>query len=1359
MAFRKPVLQFIFHQQKEKTFNFEVSPDLDGLLCGLSGMALPVTVLHCNADAVLNWLQRHLRKLTLFTVVVSCDNSFVVHLFEQVSQKFLQSLSAQWLVISNTDFTAQLASALTESFQVATVIVDKNSTTVFKSTVHGNGLIRFEKIFDHLHLPVNAPVYLNSRWSSDSVIACPDFSAVRISSNAMRSSATSSTSWTSQQPNITEFSVPAYTPNLKHKSSGNVKATVDLRLFRDPNLRECHINGRHLIMTGNNYSIFLNQSVDENNAAIYDGIDVKIMNILGAKYNFTYPHLYKRETLMHQQLLDIVSTFFNDERFEVVKPPDGQYGGLNPDGTVTGTIGMVARYSANVGIEGLTISHNRFQVVDFTSVYFFNTVVILSKAPGELPLIWTCYRTFSGKAWLCLFLAMVVLGPIASCFSTLSGALEAPPRRLQRSDERDTLPSVWDYTFSLLRSLLLQGNTMPIRGSSVLFFFGSCYFSFIIVQSMYSGALTAAIASPPSEAPIDCLEDLLRARDTRELKLKQMRGTTIVFQLQILSGEFACFIDLTSLYYYILYEDLKLFHVGHTPFQTDYIAFALPKGAPYRPCISELLHRLVDAGIVQHLVFERINEVSGYQLSNHQITIPKDPTKNKVKFVSLEHLAGAFIVLAVGLITASTALFFEIILAKKNKTELSCHVLQVLGTQRPQQALLVANDLSVWTDEMLPALFSVALPATLLTCNSTTVLKWLQQHRLQFALFTVVVACSESFVVDVFQQVAQHHLLAATGRWVVVAHADFSSRLAQVLSENIQVGFMVLDNRQRVVLLRNELMDDDSIKFVEVSKDNTGVTNCIFEDDLTWSGKVNTAAEINTVNSDDQHLIPELDLCCHAIHKFNKRAKLYVSSINFHESQEKHKPTYQLSEVRKKNKPTLCLDRLKASGLKGFACNRGYQNPMKDSTHLYQDPQWNGCCLSGRHLRIACNKGDVFMERRLDENNKEYYSGVDVDIIKIIAAKLNFSFEIFQARDQQFGNLEANGSITGIIGNRNQVVEFTSPYFCEPTVIVSKAAAPNAVIWTIYRPFTAAAWLSVLPLVLVIGPVAAGLARLSSARHSSSHHSSTRHSSTRHCKTGPASPSYRNQRPPGIADYTFGLLRSLLLQGNTLPVRGLPLCIFIGGCYFSFIVIQTSYFGALTAVIAAPSYEPPIDSLEDLLKSHYRKGTKLVQLPGTSFDNQVKTSEDKVYKALAEMVIYIQSSWDMKNILSGRYARIAPKSFVFSSTYKFRKDIHISRQTFYPQYYGYAVPQAAPYKECFSQILQRLVEAGIVNHLVHKRLDQLPGYQLADHEMAQPNEQNKLINLEHLTGAVIVILVGHILALMLLVIEIMVAKI
>ncbi|KAF2356374.1 hypothetical protein FHG87_012871 [Trinorchestia longiramus] len=154
-----------------------------------------------------------------------------------------------------------------------------------------------------------------------------------------------------------------------------------------------------------------------------------------------------------------------------------------------------------------------------------------------------------------------------------------------------------------------------------------------------------------------------------------------------------------------------------------------------------------------------------------------------------------------------------------------------------------------------------------------------------------------------------------------------------------------------------------------------------------------------------------------------------------------------------------------------------------------------------------------------------------------------------------------------------------------------------------------------------------------------------------------------------------------------------------------------------------------------------------------------QTSDDEVYKALAGMVIYKQIAWDMKNILSGPYACISTKSFVFSSTYKFRKGIHISRQTFYPQYYGYAVPQAAPYKECFSQILQRLVEAGIVNHLVHKRLNQLPGYQLADHEMAQPRAQDKLINLEHLTGAVIVILVGHILALMLLVIEIIVAKI
>lgn len=55
----------------------------------------------------------------------------------------------------------------------------------------------------------------------------------------------------------------------------------------------------------------------------------------------------------------VVWSAVSHSRFEVVTPPDGQWGGPLPDGTVSGMIGQVARREAHLAICEITISGER----------------------------------------------------------------------------------------------------------------------------------------------------------------------------------------------------------------------------------------------------------------------------------------------------------------------------------------------------------------------------------------------------------------------------------------------------------------------------------------------------------------------------------------------------------------------------------------------------------------------------------------------------------------------------------------------------------------------------------------------------------------------------------------------------------------------------------------------------------------------------------------------------------------------------------------------------------------------------------------------------------------------------------------
>ncbi|XP_042219774.1 uncharacterized protein LOC121864682 [Homarus americanus] len=110
-------------------------------------------------------------------------------------------------------------------------------------------------------------------------------------------------------------------------------------LYRD-------FRGRQLVVSVlNNWPFFGLRYLPDGKPLADSGLDISVLNSLSHKFNFTYV---------------------------VAEPEDGQWGGPQPDGSVTGIIGMVARHEAHLAINEITITAILSHESDILGPVLFN---------------------------------------------------------------------------------------------------------------------------------------------------------------------------------------------------------------------------------------------------------------------------------------------------------------------------------------------------------------------------------------------------------------------------------------------------------------------------------------------------------------------------------------------------------------------------------------------------------------------------------------------------------------------------------------------------------------------------------------------------------------------------------------------------------------------------------------------------------------------------------------------------------------------------------------------------------------------------------------------------------------------------
>ncbi|XP_066952321.1 glutamate receptor ionotropic, kainate 3-like [Macrobrachium rosenbergii] len=96
------------------------------------------------------------------------------------------------------------------------------------------------------------------------------------------------------------------------------------------------------------------------------------------------------------------------------------------------------------------------------------------------------------------------------------------------------------------------------------------------------------------------------------------------------------------------------------------------------------------------------------------------------------------------------------------------------------------------------------------------------------------------------------------------------------------------------------------------------------------------------------------------------------------------------------------------------------------------------------------------------------------------------------------------------------------------------------------------------------------------------------------------------------------MLRSLVMQGNRIEDNDDPVRIILVFWNVFCLVIYASYAGTLTAFLTIPSYERPIDSLQDLKRAAKDGFVPAVQA-GTSNEYFLKSAKSGIFKELWDL--------------------------------------------------------------------------------------------------------------------------------------------
>ncbi|XP_050727853.1 glutamate receptor ionotropic, delta-1-like [Eriocheir sinensis] len=395
--------------------------------------------------------------------------------------------------------------------------------------------------------------------------------------------------------------------------------------------------------------------------------------------------------------------------------------------------------------------------------------------------------------------------------------------------------------------------------------------------------------------------------------------------------------------------------------------------------------------------------------------------------------------------------------------------------------------------------------------------------------------------------------------------------------------------------------------------------------------------------------------------------------------------------------------------------------------------------MRGRQLRSCVVENSPYFRIKTSADGSLYPGeGIDVNLLNILAAKMNFTYRLVEATDGQWGEV-LPGAVTGMIGvvarreadmavneititgKRETVVDFSMPYYVEGTVLMSPAPEEKNRAFAAFSPFSGLVWGMVTAVTLAMGFVLAAVVWV------------------REQYVGRG----RMARLT-LNTLSFTVFRSLVVQGNLLFPKETPLRIIFLFWYMFCFIIYALYSGTLTAVLALPTFTKPIETLTDLLVAARQGRLHPAVVKGTSNAFLLKEAEDGIYKDVwdvFEPALGYAKNYDAgaDKVMTGPFVFINARlgSEVRAAARGIQK-FYISRDSFYPQSYGIAFQSGSPIRVVISPMLTSITASGLVGKWMRDEVRKVT--------KSVEVEKNYAITLVHLQAAFFILLFGFLIA-------------